>query len=86
MKWAKRDYLTYIVIEVHIIGDHIDIRVEYTGLMNYFLQHITYTCWKDEQGNFVLMQLVKENVEAISKCKKEEKDNIRLMWNMGIYI
>lgn len=52
-------------IKVHVVGEDFDIRVEDPRLANYLFQNVSYASREDEQWDIVLVQMVKEELEAI---------------------
>lgn len=61
---------THIIIEIHEVGDDLDVGVVDSGLADDFLQHVTQASRKDEDRNIVLMQAVKELLVAFPDTKK----------------
>lgn len=60
---------THTVIEVHVVGHHIDIGVEDIGLTDNLLEDVTNTSREDEHGDVVLMQLIKQLIESIPRTE-----------------
>lgn len=59
-RWIK----THIVIKVHEVGDHLDVGVVHSSLADDFLQDVAQTGGEDEDRDVVLLQAVKELLEA----------------------
>lgn len=56
---------THRFIKVHVVGEDFDIGVEDSRLANNLFQNVSYASRKDEQRDIVLVQMVKEELEAI---------------------
>lgn len=56
---------THRFIKVHVVGEDFDIGVEDSRLANNLFQNVSYASRKDEQRDVVLVQMVKEELEAI---------------------
>lgn len=57
---------THRFIKVHVVGEDFDVGVEDPLLANNLFQNVSYASRKDEQWDVVLVQVVKEELEAIS--------------------
>lgn len=56
---------THRFIKVHVVGEHFDVGVEDPRLANNLLQNVSNPSREDEQWDTVLVQMVKEELEAI---------------------
>lgn len=56
---------THRFIKVHVVGEDFDIGVEDPRLANNLFQNVSYPSGEDEQWDIVLVQMVKEELEAI---------------------
>lgn len=57
---------THRFIKVHVVGEDFDVGVEDPRLANDLFQNVSYASRKDEQWDVVLVQVVEEELEAIS--------------------
>lgn len=65
---------THILVKVHEVGDDFDVGVVDSGLVDDFLQDVAKASGEDEDRHIVLMQAVKELLEAIPEAKNTERD------------
>lgn len=75
---------TYIFIKIHKIGNHFDIRMVDSSLMDNFLKNVPNPGRKYEHGDIMFTELIKEvlipfsakkdvNISQISKKKSQER-------------
>lgn len=65
---------THIVVEVHEVGDDLDVGVVDSGLADDFLQDVTKASGEDEDRHVVLMQPVEELLIAFPDTKQTQRD------------
>lgn len=63
---------THIVVEVHEVGDDLDVGVVDSGLADDFLQDVTKASGEDEDRHIVLMQPVEELLIAFPDTKQTQ--------------
>lgn len=56
---------THRFIEVHVVGEDVDVGVEDPGLANHLFQNVPDPSREDEQGHIVLVQMVEEELESV---------------------
>lgn len=56
---------THTLIKVHVIGDDVDVGMENPSLADHLFQDVSYPSREDEQGDAVLMQVVKEELVVL---------------------
>jgi len=54
-----RDAAAHLIVKVHVVGHHVDVGVEDVGLTDNLFEDVTDASGEDEQGDVVLMQLIK---------------------------
>lgn len=64
---------THIVVEVHEVGDDLDVGVVDSGLADDFLQDVTKAGGEDEDRHIVLMQPVEELLIAFPDTKQTQR-------------
>ena len=56
------------MVEVHVVGDDVDIGMEDMVLSDHFLQHIANASREDQQRDLVLGQSVKKHFVVVPEC------------------
>ena len=56
---------THRLIEVHVVGEDVNVGVEDIGLPNHLFQDVSYPSREDEQRDVVLVQVVKKELVAV---------------------
>lgn len=71
----RKSNKTHVVVEVHEVGDDLDVGVVDSGLADDFLQDVAQTGREDEDGNVVLLQAVKELLKAFPESQQQLHSN-----------
>lgn len=56
---------THGVVEVHVVGDDVDVGMEDAVLPDHLLQHVAHSGGEDQQRNLAFMESVKEHFVAV---------------------
>lgn len=59
------DAESHVIVEVHVVGHHVDVGVEDVGLTDNLFNDVPDASREDEQGDVVLVQLVEQFIEPI---------------------
>lgn len=71
----RKSNKTHVVVEVHEVGDDLDVGVVDSGLADDFLQDVAQTGREDEDGDVVLLQAVKELLKAFPESQQQLHSN-----------